>query len=227
MVYSNAAAKRMMPPQVPYDSFITFQEYFYHDIPDAMAGLFDRVDAGPRRIVEPRTGRTIEVDVTESEWDGSRVYVVHLYEVEASDEGGHAQASDAADLRRKRAAFNEAMFSGAGNDLAYWQRGYQGIRVWDLTANRMVSSSGNDYLKRRYGEDMTYDEYLEHVAGGARDGGQELRRRYNRAGLLLSFENGIQPTDMLVELDSPKAWWTSNRISCFCALRKAGECTCA
>lgn len=205
VLYSNAAAKRMLPPQAPYDSFITFQDYFYKDIPDAMPGLFDQVEAGPRRIIEPRTKRPIEVDVVESEWAGEKVFVARLYEVgETNDGKGNDSAADAAELHRRRIAFNAALFTGEGNGLAYWQRGYQGVRVWNLTANRMVTSSGDDYLQHRYGEGMTYDEYLARVAGNARNVADVLLETYNRDALLLGFENGIQPPEIIVELKSDK-----------------------
>lgn len=147
--YSNRAARHLPPPQADYDFYISFQDYFYKDIPAAMPGLFDRVDAGPRTIVEPRMGCTIEVDVAESRWGDNRAYIVKLHEVAAPASEGAGNSEDAAEgeLHWRRMAFNGVMFSGEGNNLAYWQRGYQGIRVWDSTANRMVSSSGSDYLQ--------------------------------------------------------------------------------
>ena len=201
VIYCNKAARRMLPPQTDFDSYITFQDYFYRDIPGGIPNLFDIVGAGPHDVVEPRTGRSLEANVTRSEWGGEPVYLVKMLELgESFDEGISAEM----ELHRRRAAFNAIMFSGEGNDLPYYVQGYRGFRVWNLTENRMVLSSGSDFLQTRYGANMTYDSYLDHVASSSRTGGDELRRDCSRDALMLLYENGMQAPEMTVELDSPR-----------------------
>lgn len=156
LLYFNKAVCRMLSPKVNYDSGMTFQQYFYSCLPDAMNGLFDRVDMGPKVITEPYTHRDLEVNTISSTWNDEPAYVVYFYERLASSQVVNQDNA----LRHKRMAFNSLIFSGSKNELASYQNGYKGYRVWNLTRNEMILNEGSAFIDGDENTGKTFDHYM-------------------------------------------------------------------
>ena len=152
LYYYNKAACRLLKPAIPFDSGMTFQQFFYHDVPGGIAGLFRAADRGIRVVEEPRTHRQLEVMVVSASWDKEEAYAVYFYEHQSQPQNTGKEA----DLRHRRLAFQNTMFSGTGNHLNFWQDGYKAFRVWNLSKNMLVMDEGTNYLKQVYGEGLTY-----------------------------------------------------------------------
>jgi signal transduction histidine kinase/ActR/RegA family two-component response regulator len=203
LLFSNEALRRMLPPQAPIDSDITFEEYFYHDIPEGFPRLFDTVDSGPRELIEPRTGRMIESNVTLVTWDGVPAYAVSLVELElagtpGADEGAVAGESQEMAAHRRRRAFNDVILTGESNDYDFSEPGFKGFIVWNLTDDRFVLGSRGSKLLF-LGEDApSYSDAASHVAAALEKGGDSLLRAYSRDALLFLAENGVQPQERVL-----------------------------
>lgn len=156
LLYFNKAVCRMLLPKINYDSGMTFQQYFYNNIPSAVKGLFDMVDMGPNVIVEPYTHRQLEVNVISSTWNDEPAYVVYFYECFT----GSQSITQDNELRHKRVAFNNIMFSGSKNELNYYQNGYKGYRIWNLTKNEIILDEGSNFIYDNENNGDTFDSYM-------------------------------------------------------------------
>lgn len=156
LLYFNKAVCRMLAPKINYDSGMTFQQYFYHNKPSAVKGLFDLVDMGPNVIVEPCTLRDLEVNVISSTWNDEPAYVIYFYECL----NGNQSVNQDNQRRHKRVAFNSLIFSGSRNEIAYHQNGYKGYRVWNLTRDEVVFDEGSDFIYENENSGKIFDHYM-------------------------------------------------------------------
>jgi len=159
LCYYNKAAVRMLKPKVIFDTAMTFQQFFYSDIPNGMVGLLSHIDMGTHIVEEPRTHRKLEVKVVSTTWDKEAAYAIYFYEfTDAND-----KTDISSDLRHKREAFHDIMFNGPSNDKPFWQDGYTAFRLWNITKNCLALDEGYNFLKGIYGDALTYSSYLHAV----------------------------------------------------------------
>ncbi len=190
LFYFNKAVCRMLPPTVSYDSGMTFQQYFYSDSLLGIKGLFDAIDVGPRVIEEPCTRRNLEINVISATWNSEPAYVVYFYEYLS----GNTVTNEENELRHKRVAFNNIMFSGKSNSLPYFENGYKGFCVWNLTQDEIVLEGKNDIVYQRFGKKVTFDEYRNRLMMNCiGEGDQEFIARYAKEHLILLYESGTYP----------------------------------
>ena len=198
LYYYNKAACRMLQPQVIFDSGMTFQQFFYHDIPGGIVGLFSAADMGIHIVEEPRTHRSLETMVVSTTWEKEEAYAVYFYEHPES-----ARGEQKVDLRHQRLAFQHTMFSGASNDLKFWQDGYRGFRVWNLTKNTLAADAGYNHLKIVYGSRLTYPLYLQSVlAAVPRPEERQILEKLTRENLMYSYETGGYPRTTRFRLET-------------------------
>jgi signal transduction histidine kinase/ActR/RegA family two-component response regulator len=199
LYYYNKAACRLLGTPVPFDSGLTFQQFFYPDLPQGIRGLFNAADMGIRVVEEPRTHRKLEVMVVSTTWEKEDAYAVYFYEYQ----GTGAEDAPKADTRHRRLAFQRTMFSGSSNKLKFWQDGYRGYRVWNLTKNTLVQSEGHNYVGEMFGDKLTYDLYLQTVlATIARPEERERLGQMNRENMAVLAESGDYPRSICVRLET-------------------------
>lgn len=199
LLYFNKAVCRMLPSKVNYDSGMTFQQYFYSDIVHGIKGLFEAVDIGPRVIEEPYTHRNLEINVISSTWNNEPAYVVYFYEYLS----GNIALDDENELRHKRVAFNNIMFSGKSNNLSYFESGYKGFRVWNLTRDEVVLEGGSNILRERYGMDITFNDYCSRAKMNCvGEGDREFLALYTKEHLILLYESGTYPRNKIITLQT-------------------------
>ncbi len=187
LFYFNKAVCRLLAPKVAYDSGMTFQQYFYGDRPNGIKGLFDAVDVGPREVEEPYTGRKLEVNVISSTWNDDPAYIVYFYEYVS----GNQRANNENELRHRRVAFNSAILSGNSNGLRYYENGYKGFRVWNLSRDKMMLDEGCALLYQKTDSDISFDDYRARVAGYVIGDGDRAYVTACETGYLAQlFENG-------------------------------------
>lgn len=200
LFYYNKAVCRLLQPQLPFDSAMTFQQFFYPDIPDGITGLFSAVDMGVHLVEEPRTHRKLEVLAVSTIWDREEAYAIYFYEAQKTTNIN----LKATDLRHRRLAFHNIMFSGASNDLDFWQDGYKAFRVWNLTKNTLVMDEGHNFLKGRYGEGLTYSLYSRDVMEMVpRAEERRLLERMTYENLAAACESGDYPRSFCFRLETP------------------------
>jgi signal transduction histidine kinase/CheY-like chemotaxis protein len=199
LFYYNKAVCRMLAPQVVFDSGMTFQQFFYDDIPEAIAGLFTAVDMGLHIVVEPRTQRQLEVMVISTTWAGEEAYAVYFYEYQPMGQA----AGSRSDIRHKRIAFQNVIFSGTGNDLNFWQDGYKAVRVWNLTKDKLVMDEGRNFLKGRYGDGLTYSLYHRDVLEKVpRQDERDILEQMAADKLVYLYETGEYPRTVCFRLET-------------------------
>jgi signal transduction histidine kinase len=200
LFYYNKAIIRLLQPQLPFDSNMTFDEFFYPDLSTGIVGLFDTVDMGPHVVVEPRTGRRLEANVMSTMWNESPAYAVYFYAYTAGDD----QSNPEDDLRKQRMAFNHVMFAGESNDLPFWQDGAKLFSVWNLTQDRLVMKSGNGWLAQmKDGMTIPYDVYHGRIMDCIHDAEErEAMRKCSRQELMLLYEAGGRSNQVTCRTDS-------------------------
>lgn len=200
LLYYNKAMCRMLPPNMAYDSGITFNKFFYGDSASGFPELLSLADAGPKMIVEPRSGRNIEVSVLTASWENSPAYLVYFYEYE--NEG--KQSID--EKRHRRISFNKTMFSGNSNDLDYTDSGYKAFWVWNMTrGGKLVRDEGHKFVHSILGDDFDYDTYRRHLIPLA---GTETSRKLLEAAsldaVIAMYYNQTYPKKSEVTVNSRK-----------------------
>lgn len=157
ILYYNKAVTQMLRPAVHYDSGLTFEAFFYGVGKQSIDGLFDSADTGIQVFVEPATGRKLEANVLSCRWEEEAAFAAYFYE--------YAEQADDPEARQrhKRLAFNTAIYSGSYNGLAYYEKGYRGMWLWNLTQDRLVSQSGHNALVQSAGTDVSFDHLLAYV----------------------------------------------------------------
>ena len=200
LYYYNKAVCRMLEPQITFDSGLTFQQFFYPDQPGGIPGLFTSVDMGLHLVREPRTGRRLEVMAVSTVWDKEEAYVVYFYEYQGLVEDSAHQY----DQRHKRWSFQRTMFSGTSNKLNFWQDGYAAFRVWNLTRDKLVMDEGANFLKTRYGEQLTYALYHRDVLQMVpRPEERRILAQFAPDNLEALYESGAYPRSGRFRLETP------------------------
>jgi len=199
LFYYNKAACRILNPQIPFDSGMTFQQFFYHDIPSGIVGLFNMVDMGLHVVEEPRSHGKLEVMVVSTTWDKEPAYAIYFYEYQQAGQENNKKE----DLRHRRQAFQNTMFSGSSNNLNFWQDGYKAYRVWNLTKNALVMDEGSNYLKTRYGDQLTYSLYHRDVlAMVPKQEERQILETMALENLEILYESGDYPRSIRFQLET-------------------------
>jgi signal transduction histidine kinase len=188
ILYYNKAITQMIKPAVNYDSGLTFDEFFYSGMSESIDGIFDEADAGLQTIVEPKSGREIEVNVLSCNWEDEPAYTVYLYEM--SD----AVQNTEAEHRHQRIAFNNALYAGSYNGLEYYEKGYRGAWLWNLTKDKLISQSGHSDLMRAMGDDVTFNHFLSIVSANVNGSLMDsYMRGSTRERIIEDYMAGIVP----------------------------------
>lgn len=190
LLYFNKPIVRMLDPKVVYDSNMTFYDYFYSGNKKSMSNIFDEVDIGPRIIIEPGTGRNLEVNVISTTWNDEPAYVAYFYE-----QYNDNKTTSKDDLsRERRMTFNDIIYSGESNGLEYDQIGHKSFIVWNLTNNTTVTEDGHHKAHEILGNEITYDEYIKFLASLLTNKEDKLfLNQMSRQAVMMMFENGNYP----------------------------------
>ena len=199
LFYYNKAVCNLLKPQVPFDSGMTFQQFFYSDLPQGMPGLLNAIDMGIHVEEEPRTHKKLEVLVVSTVWDKEEACAIYFYE--RPDQDVHKNATW--DSRHSRLAFQNIMFSGEYNSLPFWQDGYKAFRVWNLTKNKLVMDHGYNYLKLRHGDKLTYSLYLHDVLEMVpRPEDRHILAKFSKENLAYLYTTGDYPRSACFRLET-------------------------
>jgi signal transduction histidine kinase len=199
LFYYNKAVCNLLKPQIPFDSGMTFQQFFYHDLPEGMPGLLNAIDMGIHLVEEPRSHKKLEVVAVSTVWDQEEACALYFYECPEKEAAPAGQV----DLRHRRLAFHNIMFSGGHNDLFFWQDGYKAFRVWNLTQNTLVMDRGYNYLKLRHGEKLTYSLYLRDVLEMVpRPEDRRILQEFSPEHLSYLYETGDYPRTACFRLET-------------------------
>ncbi len=199
LLYYNKAVVQMLKPTVNYDSGLTFNEYFYSNLSHGIDGLFDEVDGGMHTVLEPKTGRTIEVNVLSCLWENEPAYTVFFYEYTESSENNETE------LRHARNAFNSIIYSGNYNGLEYYEQGYRGMWLWNLSEDRLISESGHTSVVKNMGSDISFDHMIALLFEKLdQDSAPWTLNSFSREALINSYHDGTFPkeTEYKINTDS-------------------------
>lgn len=219
LFYYNKAISRLLQPKLSFDSNMTFDEFFYPDLPAGIIGLFDAVDMGPHMVVEPRTGRRLEVNVLSTMWNESPAYAVYFYAYTTADERPNPED----DLRKQRMVFNHVMFVGESNGLPFWQDGAKLFSVWNLTQDRLVMDSGNGLLSEMKDQQpLLYETYHDRIMARIQDAEEkEAMRKCSRQELMLFYETGGRSQQVTFCTDSSHGYIAARL--CFTLMRSSDD----
>jgi len=198
LLYFNKAALRLLKPPVTYDSGMTFNAFFYPDIPQGMAGLFDEVDVGLRTIRDPRSGGRLGANVISTVWNKDPAYVVYLYEM--PDEP--SKINPETDLRYRRMAFNGVIYSGYSNQTAYDHPEFSGFWVWNLSENKLILDESHPAIHRDLGDTISFDAFRNYLLDRVDPEDRPFIRQNDCQHLILKYENGTFPRNCTLTLNT-------------------------
>ena len=198
ILYYNKAMTLLLKPAVTYDSGLTFDAFFYGQDTPAIDGLFDEVDAGLRTIVEPVTKRKLDVNVLSCRWEETTAYALFFYEYVEQAENQEAR------LRHARSMFNNQMYSGNFNGLEYYQKGYRGMWLWNLSKDKLLSQSGHTELlagvNGNHHFDVLFNKTMEFLDPKSCS---EPLESVTRKALIRRFKEGTVPKSVDFTLHTP------------------------
>lgn len=199
ILFYNNAILNMLRPSVHYDSGLTFEGFFCNGNESGFEGLFDEIDGGLQIVSEPVTGRRLAANVIACTWENEPAYAVFLYE---EAEGG---TNPETEERHKRAAFNNTIFSGNYNGLEYYENGYRGMWLWNLTQDKLVAQSGHTDLMRDLGDGLSFDHVIVRLLSQcSQDSVRDYLKKVNREECIRRFRKGILPSEAELRLNTPK-----------------------
>ena len=200
LFYYNKAVCRLLKPAVPFDSNMTFQEFFYPDLPEAMPGLFRAIERGPHLVEEPRTKRQLEVNAISTIWNEEPAYAVYFYEYQAGTQAEHQEAEQ----RHKRIVFNNMIFTGSSNDLHFWENGSKAFHVWNLTTNQLVMGEGRSLLEELPRQSLTYELFCRYLLRSVsrESDPAALEQLLQRQRLEMLYESGSYPQKLQLSLET-------------------------
>jgi len=199
LLYFNKALLRLLPPQVCYDSGITFNRFFFGENSAGTGEIFYAADLGPRVFETPLTQRKLEVNVVSTVYGEEPAYAVYV----SSYAGAGSPLDKEAAARLKYASFNAVMFSGESNSLPYHCNRYRGFRVWNLTADAMVLDAGCKQFYEACAVPITFDRCIAHITKLCCDETQSATlASCSRERLLMLFESGTYPRQVLLTLQT-------------------------
>lgn len=197
ILYYNKAVTQMLKPAVNYDSGLTFDQYFYSNCDHGIVGLFDEADGGLQTVAEPRTGRNLEVNVISCRWGEESAYAVFFYE--ASEEKGTLETEQ----RHKRIAFNNAIYSASYNGLEYYEKGYRGLWLWNLTQDRLISQSGHSDMMNALNENSSFNSFLSMIRPEIDQKTlTTVLKHLSRENLMEGFKHGTVPKSIVFKINT-------------------------
>lgn len=199
ILFYNNAIFNMLKPEVHYDSGLRFEEFFCHGDEQGFEGLFDEIDGGLQTVTEPATGRRLAANVIACTWENEPAYAVFLYE--DAEEKANSETAE----RRKRVAFNNVIFSGNYNGLEYYENGYRGMWLWNLTQNKMVAQSGHTELMHALGEEASFDRVISGLLPQCEQAGiRDYLKKLDHEECISRFRKGTLPQKADIRLNTPK-----------------------
>lgn len=199
ILFYNNAIVNMLRPAVHYDSGLTFEEFFCHGNEAGFEGLFDEIDGGLQTVVEPVTGRRLAANVIACTWENEPAYAVFLYE--DTEEETNSETAE----RRRRVTFNNAIFSGNYNGLEYYENGYRGMWLWNLTQNKLVAQSGHTELIHALDEDASFDRVVTGLIPQCEQASiRDYLKELNHEECISRFRKGTLPPKGDIRLNTAK-----------------------
>ena len=195
LIYYNKALVRLIPPKQSYDSAITFQQFFF----GVNSALFEEFlyapDSGPHIYDDTLFNRKLEFNVISTTYADEPVYAIYVFAFVSQSE----LPDDENQQRRARASFNTTLFVGESNLLAFYENGYRGFHVWNLTKDFLVLSAACEIFCKDFSESTSFGRFAESMQtlDYASDCGIKLKP-FNREHLLQLFESGSYPREETV-----------------------------
>ena len=192
LIYYNKAFAHLFPPKQAYDSSVTFQQFFFGENSRLFEDIFNAPDSGPHIYDDTFYGRKLEFNVVSTTYDDEPVYAIYVFAFVSREE----MQDDESQRRRARASFNTTMFVGDNNQLAYYENGYRGFHVWNLTKDFLVLSAACDNFYKLFNESTSFDSFAQSIQALDYANGSVLRLSpFNREHLLQLFESGSYPRE--------------------------------
>lgn len=192
LIYYNKALARLIPPRKSFDSAITFQQFFFGDDSNTFGEIFYAVDSGPRIFDDPVLPRKLEINVISTTYADEPVYAIYVFAF-VSQPG---LPDDEAQRRRARASFNTALFVGENNLQSFYESGYRGFHVWNLTKDMLVLNAACELLYSNFSIVTPYDSYICILKSLDRaDYCNIAFEHLSRERLVLLFESGSYPRE--------------------------------
>lgn len=199
LIYYNKALARLIPPKRSYDSAITFQQFFFGEDSCQFDEIFYAVDSGSRVFDDPNIPRKLEINVISTTYGDESVYAIYVFAF-VSQPG---LPGDEAQKRRARASFNTALFVGESNMLSFYENGYRGFHVWNLTKDQIVLNAACELLCKDFCNSTPYDSYISILQSMDRADYSTISFDHlSRERLLLLFESGSYPREEIISFST-------------------------
>lgn len=199
LIYYNKALARLIAPKQAYDSAVTFQQFFFGKDSNRFDEIFYAADSGPLVFDDPVIPRKLEISVITTTYADEPVYAVYVFAFALQP----GLQDDENQKRRARASFNASLFVGESNALAFYENGYRGFHVWNLTKDLLVLNASCELLCKNFNVTSPYDSYVNILQSLDRaDGKQITLGHLSRERLLLHFESGSYPREETITFSS-------------------------
>ncbi|SFB15757.1 HDIG domain-containing protein [Acetitomaculum ruminis DSM 5522] len=202
LLYHNWALDNMLKPPKPFKLGMSFKEYYYPNSQINFREFFNAVDMGPVHVIEPKSKRNIELNIVSITWGKDRLaYAIYFYE----SSGETIKEEEVARKRKRREVFNRIMFSFRGNGIPYYEDGYVGYRVWNLTRNELVVEEAAELFEKTLGFKVAYKDFWHYAYKAATDDeGRKELFEYELEHLIALYEGGTYPRHLKINLSTPK-----------------------
>ena len=207
LFYCNNAMKALLPPQINFDSTITFDEYFYPDIPGGIQELKSIREGRVYTVTEPRTGRRLNVNAIACEWLKEPCYALYFYEINDKPAKAASDLSESGDIALDdqnidtiRKAFNTAIFAGEISGYQITDPEYRGYSVWNLETGELTASSGVNCLVSKLGRGLKYNDYILAIADHLEELKSDIVANWNSKRLSKAYETDTYTHNMKLSL---------------------------
>ena len=192
LIYYNKALARLIPPKQSYDSAITFQQFFFGETAEKFEGIFNTPDSEPRVYDDPAIPRKLEFNVISTTYAEEPVYAIYVFMFVSQPN----KPGDESQRRRARASFNATLFVGENNLLPFYEPGYRGFHVWNLTKDILVLSASCEIFCKSFSESSSFDNFANSIlALDFADNCVLKIKPFNRERLLRLFESSAYPRE--------------------------------
>ena len=195
LLYYNKALARLIPPKQSYDSAVSFQRFFFGEDYSQFDELFYAADTGPRVFTDPTMPRKLEINVISTTYADEPVYAIYVFAFVLQP----GLQDNESQKRRARASFNASLFVGENNMIAFYENGYRGFHVWNLTKDLLVLNATCEILFPDFSVTTPYDSYVSILQSLDRADDCEISFDHlSRERLLMLFESGSYPREEVI-----------------------------